>query len=214
MYPDLVFSLPEVALPRDMTNSRRRPVVGLGVMEYAGRYSVENPTNAIYVNYVDSLAKFARWLLAHGYDVRLLIGDVCDRRVAHEFKALLEQGGCEDGRVINEPVLSVADLLSQLAATDVVVATRFHNILLALLLGKPVISIGFHHKCVSLMSQMGLSDYCQDINCLDAKTLIARFCDLEQKAEELKPAIKSKVEECRRALDEQYKCIVNEITAA
>jgi polysaccharide pyruvyl transferase WcaK-like protein len=211
IYPDLAFSLPEVVIPRDVTNRRGRPVVGLGLMEYAGKYSVKNPSDATYVNYVETLLKFVGWLLGHDYDVRLLIGDVCDRRVTREFKTLLKQrlASCDEEHVIEEPVCSVAELLSQLAATDIVVATRFHNVLLALLLGKPVIAITFHHKCVSLMSQMGLSEYCQDINCLDAERLIEQFCDVEHNWEKLKPVVKNKVEECRRALDEQYKCILN-----
>ena len=61
-------------------------------------------------------------------------------------------------------------------------ATRFHNVLLALLLNKPTIAISFHHKCTSLMSQMGLSEYCQDINRLDSGTLIAQFSHLQQNA--------------------------------
>jgi len=98
-------------------------------------------------------------------------------------------------------------LLPQIAATDMVVATRFHNIILALLLNKPVISISFHHKCTSLMEEMGLSDYWQDINHMDAGRLIEQFRDLEKNADKLKPVIRQKVEQSRKALDEQYSLI-------
>jgi polysaccharide pyruvyl transferase WcaK-like protein len=104
---------------------------------------------------------------------------------------------------------SVEDLLSQIASTEIVVATRFHNVLLALLCNKPVIAISFHHKCESLMSAMGLSSYCLDINELKAETLIDKFCDLETNACKLKPLIREKVIEFRRALDEQYNLIFN-----
>ena len=136
-----------------------------------------------------------------------------DTPVTREFKALLKERlvPYEDERIINEPAASVEDLLRQLAATDVVVATRFHNVLLALLLNKPVIAISFHHKCASLMNQMGLSEYCHDINGLDADRLIEQFCDLEKNAERLKPLIQHKAEECRRALDAQYDCIFKEM---
>jgi polysaccharide pyruvyl transferase WcaK-like protein len=59
------------------------------------------------------------------------------------------------------------------------------------------------------MNQMGLSEYCQDINHLDADKLIEQFCDLEKNAEKLRPRIKQKTEEFRRALDEQYNIIFN-----
>jgi polysaccharide pyruvyl transferase WcaK-like protein len=209
VYPDLAFSLPESLVPRDRKKERRRLVVGLGLMEYAGKYSVARPNDAVYSAYLETLVEFVKWLLAHDYDVRLLIGDLADMSVTQEFRSLLKQRSVmhEEGRIIDEPVASVDDLLKQIAATDFVVATRFHNVLLSLMLNKPSIAISFHHKCSSLMSQMGLSQYCQDINRLNADRLIEQFCDLEKNAETLKPLIKHKAEEFRRALDEQYERI-------
>ena len=209
VYPDLAFSLPEALIPHEDAKTRRRTVVGLGLMHYAGRYSVDRPRNAIYLAYLDVLVIFVRWLLAHDCDVRLLIGDVYDRAVTQEFRSLLKEGSLmyEEGRIIDEPVASVGHLLSQIAATDIVVATRFHNVLLALLLNKPVISISFHHKCASLMSGMGLSEYSQDINDLKADRLIEQFCHLEKNAGSLRPMIRQKAEGCRKALDDQYNLI-------
>jgi len=209
VYPDLAFSLPEAILPHDHIHKGLRPVVGLGLMEYPGKYSVENPSNAIYLAYLENLVIFAKWLLAHEYDIRLLIGDMYDERVKQDFRDLLKEGlscSCE-GRIIDEPVSSVEQLLSQIAATDVVVATRFHNVLLSLALNRPAISISFHHKCASLMSEMGLSEYCKDINHFCPTQLIESFCDLKANAEELRPFIRQKTEERRTALNEQYDLI-------
>lgn len=213
VYPDLAFSLPAARVPQDDGTQRGRLVVGLGLMEYGGMYGIEKTTSADYAAYLDSLVEFVRWLLARDYNVRLLIGDVADIPATREFTALLKQRsvGYEEGRVIDEPVASVEDLLKQLAATDFVVATRFHNVLLALLLNKPSIAISFHHKCSSLMSQMGLSEYCQDINRLNADKLIEQFCDLEKNADRLRPLIKDKAEEFRRALNEQYNRIFKDL---
>jgi polysaccharide pyruvyl transferase WcaK-like protein len=214
VYPDLAFSLPRNVMPHGCEPERRR-VVGLGLMEYAGKYSVEKPTSAVYSAYLETLVEFVKWLLTRDYSVRLLIGDLVDVPVTREFKSLLKK--CltthEVERIIDEPVKSVADLLEQLAETDIVVATRFHNVLLSLVLDKPVLGISFHHKCSSLMRQMGMSEFCQDINYLNAGRLIEQFCDLEKNAVRLKPLIKQKTEEFRSALDKQYKLIVNELNA-
>ena len=43
VYPDLVFGFPEAMLPHDGDKKSKRTVVGLGVMTYAGKYSVANP---------------------------------------------------------------------------------------------------------------------------------------------------------------------------
>jgi len=209
IYPDLVFSLPEMTIPHDAAKRTGKPVVGLGVMVYAGRYSVEKPSDGIYQGYLENLVAFAGWLLAHGYDIRLLIGDVCDTSALKEFKCLLKAsfGAYDEERVIDQPALSAEQLLAQIAATDIVVATRFHNVLLALVLNKPVIAISFHHKCSSLMRDMGLAEYCHDINHLNAGRLIEQFQGVEKNAEKLKPLIRQGVELSRKALDEQYRII-------
>ena len=59
------------------------------------------------------------------------------------------------------------------------------------------------------MSAMGLSEYCLDINDFKAEMLIAKFCDLKTNVSKLKPLIREKVREFRKALDEQYKFIFN-----
>ncbi len=212
VYPDLVFSLPEVLIPREGPKTQRRPVVGLGLMDYAGRYSIERPSNLIFEAYLENLAIFGTWLLANGYDVRLLVGDVLDNHMTREFRSLLKERLFDDqGHVIDEPAFSVEQLLLQLANTDMVVATRFHNLLLALLVNKPVISISFHHKCVSLMNQMGLSEYCQDINDLKADVLIEHFRRLEKNAGTLSAMIREKAKGCREALDDQYNLIFQDL---
>jgi len=213
VYPDLAFSLPRTAIPADEFPRGPRPVVGLGLMLYAGRQSVDRPSATIYAEYLESLVVFVRWLLAHGYDIRLLTGDICDRPAVRDFIGLLRERSVvyDEGRVVDDPVSSVDDLLSQLSRTDLVVATRFHNVLLALLLNKPAISISFHQKCESLMSGMGLSEYCQDIKNLNAETLIRQFGDLRKDAPRLKYLIKEKTEQFRSDLDEQYKVILEEL---
>jgi polysaccharide pyruvyl transferase WcaK-like protein len=212
VYPDLAFSLPAASPNRDGVKGRR-PVVGLGLMLHAGMYGIEKTTSAHYAAYLETLVVFVRWLLDREYDVRLLVGDLADTPVTQEFRTLLRERSVtyEEERVICEPVRTARELLSQLAATDLVVATRFHNVLLALLLNKPAIAISFHHKCSSLMSQMGMSEYCQDIRRLNTDRLIEQFCDLEKNAETIRPLIKSRAEEFRRALDEQYDRILKEI---
>jgi polysaccharide pyruvyl transferase WcaK-like protein len=209
VYPDLVFSLPEITLPRNEKKPGGRVVVGLGLMEYAGRYSVERPSNRIYLEYLDNLVVFSQWLLAHDYDIRLLIGEVGEDTLLEEFKSLLKTSyqAYDEKRILDQPARSVQQLVSQIAATNLIVATRFHNVLLALILNKPVIAVSFHHKCSSLMSDIGLAEYCHDINRMNSAKLIQQFQDLEKNAEKLKPGIRRRVEQSRNALDQQYKLV-------
>jgi polysaccharide pyruvyl transferase WcaK-like protein len=204
-----VFGLPEAMLPYGENGRSKRRVVGLGLMPYAGKYSVARPRDEIYQEYLNNLVAFAKWLLAHDYDIRLIIGEVSDKSASAEFKSRLKAsvGAFAENRIIDEPALSAEQLLPQIAETDLVVATRFHNIVLALLLNKPVIAISFHHKCAALMAEMGLAEYCHDINQMNASRLIEQFQEGVRNAERLKSVISRKVEESRRALNEQYKVV-------
>ncbi|HEV2418190.1 MAG TPA: polysaccharide pyruvyl transferase family protein, partial [Terriglobia bacterium] len=178
VYPDLAFSLPATALPRARESKSLRMVVGLGLMEFGGMYGSGRPTEAAYSAYLKTLVQLVGWLLPQACEVRLLTGDTGDTRATQEFVALMRERSvaCGEQRIINEPVTSVEDLLRQLAGTDLVVATRFHNVLLSLLLNKPTISISFHDKCSSVMRQMGMAEYILDINDLNSETLMERFC--------------------------------------
>jgi polysaccharide pyruvyl transferase WcaK-like protein len=205
VYPDLVFDLSAPSAPTAARRDGGRPVVGLGLMEYGETYSVPSQKDDTYAQYLESLAGFVRWLLEHDYDVKLLLGDA-DIVAIDDFRAVLQKklGPYAQNRVTDPIIGSVEELLSQLGATDFVVATRFHNVLMSLLLGKPPVAISFHHKVSSLMSEMGLSEYCHDINDMNTDVLIAQFETLVRNAETVKALIEHRVEEFRMALDEQY----------
>ena len=211
--PDLVFSFPEHFIPALPEKPNGRRVVALGVMIYTGKYSAAQPSVNIQQGYLDNLVIFVKWLLAHDYDVRLLIGDLVDLDATKEFRGLLRERlpGYDERRIIEEPISSVKTLLLQIAAADAVVATRFHNILLAVLCNKPVIAISFHHKCASLMIAMGLAEYCLDINAWKADTLIEKFCDLRADAVNLEARLRKTAKEFRAELDEQYKIVFSEL---
>jgi polysaccharide pyruvyl transferase WcaK-like protein/SAM-dependent methyltransferase len=206
VYPDLVFDLPEATSGGDLAPAAgRRPVVGLGLMVYHGKYSADDPSPETYSAYLEALAALAGWLIERGYDIALLLGDADTEAIA-DFRTVVSArlGDSDADRISARSIRSVSDLLAELAATDFVVATRFHNTLLALLLNKPVIAISFHHKCSSLMQQMGLSEYCHEIHRIDSDELIAQFQQLEHNRETVTRTIAAGVARARAALDEQY----------
>lgn len=209
IYPDLVFGLPGALLPSVARQRGARRAVGLGLMVYAGRYSAADPRPDTYKVYLESLADLAIWLLEHDYDIRLLLGDN-DTVAIEDFRSILRtrMNGYDEERIIEQPITSIHDVLAEIAATDVVVATRFHNVLLAMLLNKPVIAISFHHKCSSLMSEMNLSEYCHEIHEMDTDRLIGQFQQLEQDEETVMRKIGVGLDKARAAIDEQYDLIL------
>ena len=60
--------------------------------------------------------------------------------------------------------------------------SRFHNVLLALMLGRPVVSMSYNEKNDALMREMGLAAYCQTLDELDPARLRVQFKSLEREA--------------------------------
>jgi polysaccharide pyruvyl transferase WcaK-like protein len=217
VYPDLAFSLPSGSVPNSRAGDRRKPVIGVGLITYdRSRTATPEKIETIYRDYVAKVATFVRWLIEHDYAVRFLIGDVVyDNRVRQDVRALLERGGVsyEAGQIIDEPARSVHELLSQLAGTDIVVASRFHNVLLALMLRKPVVAISFHEKVDSLMKAMEMTRFSQDIENVDVDKLIDQLGALEENAESIRCRLEQKAESYRANLEEQYEYIFKTLLA-
>ena len=122
---------------------------------------------------------------------------------AHGAARLVADAGALD-RVVEEPATSFEMLFDQLAEADLVVATRFHNVLSALLLDKPVVSVSHMDKNDQLMASMELSEYCMPLANVELEPLIARFRELERNAEPLRERIRAKNALFRQQLESQY----------
>jgi polysaccharide pyruvyl transferase WcaK-like protein len=212
IYPDLVFALPSPESGASTIARDVRPTVALGLMAYSEKYSEPDAIGGTYERYVRSLAAFADWLLDHDYDISLLVGDAAvDTMTIRDVKAALQRPAHDiDERVVDHSFASTHEFLSHLCTTDFVVATRFHNVLMSLLSGRPVVAISFHHKCSSLMSEMGMSDYCLDINRITPDRMVEKFEALVQHSDELNRMIRQHVERSRSALAEQYELLFRE----
>ena len=213
--PDLAFSLPRGIFPKCGNHDRQGRVVGIGVMNYFDpRAAGQRNRHRTYHAYLDKMCDFISWLIEHDYGVRILHGDVKhDGTVRRDLKAKLEKQGVsyEDAGIVDEDIVSVADLLAQLALTDVVVSPRFHNLILALMLNKPVISISYDPKSDALLEGVGLKRYCQPIDSLRVDTLIDQFTELEVRLEKIKPLLREKTEEFRKLLDGQYRLLLEDL---
>jgi polysaccharide pyruvyl transferase WcaK-like protein len=221
IYPDLAFGLPiddELLRPATAGWNGRMLVVGLGVMSYSGTQTEPAEGEAIYQEYLQKVIRFGLQLLADGHTVRLVLGDtLVDQRAFADVHAALASVASSNGtlgRVIAEPINTVNDLLQQLALTDVVVATRFHNVLLALLLEKPVISISYNQKNEDLMAEMGLATFCQPIRHLDVERLHEQFLLLGVNAGPLRQQVAAQNVLHKKLLDDQYERVVELVRSA
>jgi len=188
VYPDLAF-----ALPRPAEEPEAARTVGIGVMDFHGTNDDRARAEQIYGSYVDQMKRFVVWLVDSGRAVRLFIGDTSgrDQEVVTQIQAFVrdQRPDLGPGQVQAEPVASFTDLMSAMAHTEAVVATRYHNLISALLLGKPTIAIGYAAKHRALMDGMGMSEFHQPADGLDSDVLIKQFGELVSRSDELRARI-------------------------
>lgn len=175
VYPDVAFALPQPATLRKKKRNNEPLTVGIGVMSYNGWRGDKARDEAVYNAYLRKLKCFVSWLLAEGYRVRILMGDTSDQRAVNTLCQMIEQDGRSHPDLVAQSADSLLDIMEQIADTDLVVATRFHNIVCALKLGRPTLSIGYANKNSVLLAKMGLADFCQHIEQLDVNILIRQF---------------------------------------
>jgi polysaccharide pyruvyl transferase WcaK-like protein len=214
VYPDLAFSLPPAGA---VGSPASPPRVAVGLYEYMGRGTDGPEAERGYRAYLDRIGAFVLELLGRGHDVRIVLGDLrYDLAVLEDLRRWFNGRDLASlrGRLFDDPANSVDDVLRQLAAVDLVVASRFHNVLLALLLGKPVVSVSYEPKNDVLMAAMGLADYCQSLDDFDPARLRQQFSALAADAEGLRPMIGESAAQCRTQLDQQYRDLLATIGIA
>lgn len=206
VYPDLAFSLP----PPELTISAADPAhlrIGVGVYNYRNCGEGGPEAAAEYRSYIETLCVFIEWLTGEGHSVRLLAGDLAyDDEVREDVVAALEQRGFDTkgSQFVSEPIRSYQDLFLQLAQIDALVATRFHNIVLSLFLGKACVSLSHETKNLAVMTSMGLGQYCQQLEHLSGQTILEHFQQLLNNRLELERNIAATASQNRELLQEQY----------
>jgi polysaccharide pyruvyl transferase WcaK-like protein len=186
--PDLAFAHP--------ASTAGEPVGGrvvVGVMAYYGPGDDPLRGAAVRRRYVDTLAAALATLAGSGHRIALVGGDQVDIDVARAVRAAVLTLGPDlpgDAVMVREPT-TFAELTCEMRPAEVVVASRFHNLICALRLGRPVVSVGYAGKSRVLMQALGLEDFCQDIGQLDADRLVAQVRAARRDAEALGAQIRS-----------------------
>lgn len=203
VYPDLAFALPA---PTGASVDERLVVVG--VMHYEGTNDERKQAAEISRKYVADMKRFIRWLVDNDRKVLLIVGDVngSDGSVVNEILKDLRDNvpDLAPGTVTAAEVSSYSDVMRALLPVNTVVAIRYHNVLCALKMSKPTISIGYSPKHDVLIRDMGLPEYAQAVSNLDVDELIKLFIDLESRAPELRRILREHNATKAAGLDAQF----------
>jgi polysaccharide pyruvyl transferase WcaK-like protein len=193
VHTDLAFALPN---PGPLVD---HGVVGVGVMDYHGSNDDRARADRIHRDYVTKMTEFVRWLAEEGRVVRLFVGDHVDEAVADR---IVEAVGSRAVSVVHTSTLD--ELLREMARVDAVVASRYHNVLAAVKLGKPTVGVGYAAKSDALMAEMGLAEFCQSMRDLDVDRLIKQFTTLQERDVELRAVLTRRNAEMTRRVGLQF----------
>jgi polysaccharide pyruvyl transferase WcaK-like protein len=208
--PDLAHSLElPPAANREQRPRDALPTVGINPMPvYDDRYWCE-PDSSRYWSYVRKMAAFTSDLFRQGYPVFLFSTQAADEATIEDVLASLDEDvkGRLDRSVIVKLSRSVDDLMKVLATADILVATRFHGILLALRSGKPVVGVCYYRKSQELLEEMGQGAYALPLD-FEVENLLRSFHSLEAVTDAEVEKIRQKSAEYREALSRQYERVV------
>lgn len=226
VYPDLAHSLPLEQYP-EATNSQKAKYRGdyrlvVSINPYIGWVMTDEITKlkppyayigegSFYEAYLNKLADFVSWLVQNQYKVVFIASDTSEpfhdySRVSKDIRDILKTQGIAyaQDQIVEGSIQTIEDLIAQLSLTDVVVASRFHSVLLSQVMNKPVLALSFHSKIDLLMADTGQAEYCLQIDTFEIETLKERFTALEANSDSIKQQLAKRTEEYREALDEQY----------
>jgi polysaccharide pyruvyl transferase WcaK-like protein len=206
VYPDSAYGL-EIATANGSPLGRRaQPTVGFAPMPYPdARYPTEEDQVA-YDEFIRKLAIFASWLVGQSYALTIFGTDIGVDPLAIEDlqMALLSHHSIPSSQYSVNHSSKTHDLLATISGMDFVVTCRFHGVVFAHLLNKPVLAIAHHPKVMDLMTDLELSSYCVDIRNFDPKLLAEKFESMVINAEKIKPRMAASLARNRERLRSQF----------
>jgi polysaccharide pyruvyl transferase WcaK-like protein len=210
VYPDSVYGLEIAPTKSSARETSYQSIVGFAPMPYPdlnpSGYSAER-NQVVYDAFIGKLASFASWLVSRSYTLALFGTDIgVDPLAMRDLqRALLSNHGVPPPLSgVNHSITSVRDLLATMSGMDYVVTCRFHGVIFAHLLNKPVLAIAHHPKVTELMAALELPDYCVDIRDFSVSLLADRFASMVNNAEEIKSRMATKLTRNRQLLGNQF----------
>jgi polysaccharide pyruvyl transferase WcaK-like protein len=171
VYPDMCFALDRP--PATFRNGPGPHRIGLGVMSYYGDDLAPEARIQAHNRYVFAMTACATHLAEHGNDVILLIGESNDTAVAEKVvEGVSARSPDAASRLTVHTASDLTALLREMACLDVVMATRFHNVVCALHVGLPSLAVVYAPKTRALMEAVGQGRWCTHPVVADHELLI------------------------------------------
>ena len=137
-------------------------------------------------------------------------------RVVQEILTEVRTGiqALDEHRLIAQPVATFSDVLREVSLAESVVAIRYHNVVAALMLGKPTVAISYGAKHDSLMTDAGFPEFCLPVKDLNHDRLVQAFSQVESRAVEIRDTLLARGPRTAKLLAEQFAVLSAEVLGA
>jgi polysaccharide pyruvyl transferase WcaK-like protein len=203
--PDLAFALPLDAAPERPASSELA-TVGVSPMAFADPRSWPEEDAAKYARHVDSVAALVTRLARAGHPVVLFTSDSPDKLAVDDVLARVHGtlDAADRARISTPETGDLPELIRVLRGVDLVVAARLHGVLLAHVVGRPVLAISHERKVATAMADMNHDEFCFAIDAFDAEAGWQRFLQLARRRAEVAADVRAKVAAFRARVEAQY----------
>jgi polysaccharide pyruvyl transferase WcaK-like protein len=196
--PDLAF-----ALTADAPLRPRRPGydVGISPMVYMRPGSWPSEDSEVYDHFIGLWADIASDRVGRGDRVHLFVTDPADMEAVSEVWARLGEAARAGCTIVE--VTTPDALLEFFRRLDVVISSRLHGVLLAIVAGRPVLALSHERKVRAVMGDAGVSAFCADLRTASLDEVSARFEDLAGQLDSCARTLRSYVAVARSSVEQQ-----------
>lgn len=158
--------------------------------------------NEPYEAYLAALAAAADHLQRRGLEVRFVCSQTrMDPPIVERVKQRM-RGNAAGTRVMD--VRTVDEYMQEVAGAAVVVGSRLHAMILALVAGTPVVAVSYARKVQRQLQDVGLADYLLELRDVQAEALLARIDRVLSEQQGLRTHIRQQSTLFRAQLDGQF----------
>jgi polysaccharide pyruvyl transferase WcaK-like protein len=182
-------------------------IVGISPMGYCDPRRYWDQNQSAYEDYIHKLASFGAWLIRQQRRVKVFSTEISfDGDAIEDLTTALKNsvGAVASAGITLEPVHALPGLISAIRGSEYIVTSRYHGVVFAHLMNRPVLAISHHPKVTSLMHDLGFSEYCIDIRAFDLDLLKDKFTRLVKHRKEIKARMSDKARSYNRELRAQF----------
>lgn len=206
--PDMGLALP---IPDAAMRPARPPgssvVVGLNAMAHAHPDYWGRGDLVRYERYRDKLLHVVNGLLEDGATVRLFSSHaMADAVIADDLIAAVRANRPHMvDRLEHHRPTEVDQLVEFVGDCDVVIGTRYHSVVLPMLMGVPTIGVAYHPKTVGVMAMAQQSEFCfPDIDAFEAERLLECTCRVIRDSGTVRASLAANIPALREAVERQF----------